>query len=376
MGRGVRVMDKDAMQAVTPDAIAKTHFVIVDCVGIADSDLADTQPLERKRTVSFKALLEHVAMGGSDPEMLSSLASRLTRLDKQCGPKETARVKQVSEGVVLADITHAIVHALDPDAQVERARADFDVAEGQEPTEEQVQQAGRTLLKEAAEPLATNPQLRNLLEDLKKQFEQIIDEISQDTLLEAGPSEEAREKARTLVQSFEEYLAENKDELDALQFFYSQPYSDRLRYDDIKALATAIGSPPRSWTPEKLWHAYELLDRDRVRGASGSRLLTDVVSLVKFALHQEEALVPYGEQVQQRFANWMQQQANAGRDFTEEQMRWLEMIRDHIATSLEIQTDDFETVPFSQEGGLMKASQVFDGQLRELMAELNEALAA
>ena len=157
-GRGVRVMDKDAMQAVTPDAIAKTHFVIVDCVGIADSDLADTQPLERKRTISFKALLEHVAMGGSDPEMLSSLASRLTRLDKQCGPKERARVKQVSEGVVLADITHAIVHALDPDAQLERARADFDIAEGQEPTEEQIQQAGRALLKEAAEPLATNPQ--------------------------------------------------------------------------------------------------------------------------------------------------------------------------------------------------------------------------
>ncbi len=375
-GRGVRIVDKDELRAVTPDAPAKTHFVIVDCVGVTEGELADTQPLERKRHVSFKHLLEHVAMEGSDPEILSSLASRLSRMDKQFGPKERGRVAEASGGAALADITHAIVHALDPDVQVEQARQDFEVPEGEEPSEDQVQQAAKALLKTASQPLATNPKLRNLLQDLKKQFEQIIDEISQDTLLGAGLSEEAREKARELVKSFEEFLEENKDEIDALQFFYSQPYSERLHYGDIKVLAAAIGAPPRSWTPEKLWRAYDMLDRGKVRGASSQRLLTDIVSLVKFALHRDDTLVPYHDQVYERFANWMQQQANKGREFSPEQVRWLEMIRDHIATSLEIRTDDFQYAPFTQEGGLAKATQVFGGGLPNVLAELNEVLAA
>ena len=90
-----------------------------------------------------------------------------------------------------------------------------------------------------------------------------------------------------LVQSFEAYIAEYKDEIEALQFFYAQPYARRLRYDDIRALASAIGAPPRNWTPERLWQAYQQLDQNRVRGASGDRLLTDIVSLVRFALHQQ-----------------------------------------------------------------------------------------
>ena len=225
-------------------------------------------------------------------------------------------------------------------------------------------------------PLAENPPLRVLLQDLKKQFEQIIDEISRDELRVAGMSEEAREKARELVQSFETFLEANKDEIEALQYFYQQPYGERLHFSDVRALADAISSPPRSWTPERLWHAYETLDRDKVRGASGTRLLTDLVSLVRFALHTDEELVPYQDQVNERFDHWMQQQANTGRTFGDEQTRWLEMMRDHVATSIEVRTDDFDATPFAQEGGLARAAQLFGGELVDVLAELNEALVA
>ena len=110
-----------------------------------------------------------------------------------------------------------------------------------------------------------------MIREIKQQFDQIIDEVSKDELLEAGASEEAKEKARELTQNFKQYLAENKDEIDALQFFYSQPYERRLHFKDIEALANAIGAPPRSWTPERLWRAYEQLDKSRVRGASSQR---------------------------------------------------------------------------------------------------------
>ena len=375
-GRGVRIIDAYELKAVTPDAKAKTHFVIVDCIGLTETEPGDTQPLERKKTVAFKTLLEHVAMGGTDPAVLSSLASRLARLDKRCGPEAHTRVAEASGGVGLSDISRAIVDGLDPDRQIIEARKTFDVPADQEPTEDQVKQAAETLLKRATEPLATKPALRTLLQDLKREVEQVIDEVSQDELLEAGASEEAKQKAKALVTSFKQFLVEHKDEIDALQFFYAQPYSKRLHFKDIKELAEAIKAPPRSWTPEKLWRAYEILGKDKVRGASTKRLLTDIVSLVRFALQQDKELAPFGEQIRDRFDLWLAQQRNRDRDFTPEQVRWLEMMRDHIATSLEMTVEDLDYAPFAEEGGHGRAAQVFGKELRQLLQELNETLAA
>lgn len=376
-GRGVRTIDANELRAVSgEEAVAKTHFVIVDCVGLTDTELADTQPLDRQRTVSFKALLEHVAMGGTDSDALSSLASRLSRLSMECGPEEHARVRAASGGTDLTDICRAIVDGLDPDRQIQEARRTFSLPEGQAPTEAQVKQSAESLLKRAAEPVATKPALRTLLMDLKREVEQVIDEVSKDELLEAGTSAEAKERARALVTDFERFVAENKDEIAAVQFFYAQPYSRRLSFKDIKTLAESIKAPPRAWTPERLWHAYETLEKDKVRGSSGRRLLTDIVSLVRFAIHKDGELVPFGEHVRERFEAWMAQQDNRGRTFTAEQRHWLEMIRDHIATSLEMTVDDLDLAPFVEEGGLGKAVQVFGPELRKVLDELNGVLAA
>ena len=375
-GRGVRVIDAHELRAVTPDAKAKTHFVIVDCVGVSDIPLADTQPLERKKTVSFKALLEHVAMGGTDPAMLSSLAGRLARLDRQCGPEEHQRIAGASGGTGIGAISHAIVDGLDPDRQIAEARSRFDVPAGEDPTDQQVKQAAVGLLKRAAEPIVTKPALRQLLQDIKRQMEQIIDDISVDELTEAGASEAAKRKAKSLVASFERFIADNKDEIDALQCFYAQPYARRLRFGDLKALAHAIQAPPRAWTPERLWRAYEALDRDRVRGASSKRLLADLVSLVRFAIHRDAELAPFGERVRERFEQWIAQQRTAGRDFAPEQVQWLEMIRDHIAASAEMTVEDLDYAPFAGEGGRGRAAQVFGEGLGPLLDELNEVLAA
>lgn len=180
----------------------------------------------------------------------------------------------------------------------------------------------------------------------------------------------------SMVASFQQYLADHKDEIEALKFFYSIPHRKRLHYKDIKALAEAIQQPPRSWTPERLWRAYEMLERDKVKGAGGKRLLTDIVSLVRFALHQHSELRPYPDLVRERFATWMTQQTGRGRKFSEAQVRWLEMMRDHIATSVEMDIEDLDAAPFVQEGGRGKASEVFGKQLSSVIEELNEALVA
>jgi type I restriction enzyme R subunit len=376
-GRGVRIISPDELQAVSgAEAKAKTHFVIVDCVGLAESQLSDTQPLERKRTIAFKALLEHVTMGGTDPDVLSSLASRLTRLDRQCGPEQRKRLLAASGGVEVADVARAIVDGLDPDRQVEEARRAFALPSDVQPAPAQMARAAETLLRQAADPLATRPAFRKELQDVKREVEQIIDEVSEDEVTVAGASDAARESARALVQSFESYLLQHKDEIEALQFYFSMPYAKRPHYEDIKALADAIKAPPRAWTPAKLWHAYETVNRDRVRGASSQRLMADLVSLVRFALHQNNALVPHRDIVMARFDQWMAHERERGRQFTSEQARWLELIRDHVATSLGIRLDDFDYAPFAEQGGLGKATQVFGSELRPLLDELNEVLAA
>jgi type I restriction enzyme R subunit len=62
--------------------------------------------------------------------------------------------------------------------------------------------------------------------------------------------------------------------------------------------------------------------------------------------------------------------------FTTEQLRWLEMIRDHIAANLSIEADDFDLAPFAQEGGLGKVYQIFGNGLNKMLEELNATLAA
>ena len=115
------------------------------------------------------------------------------------------------------------------------------------------------------------------------------------------------------------------------------PYAKRPKLEDIKALVNEIHAPPRSWTPDQLWRAYESLDRAKVGHRSAEKLITDVVSLVRFALHKDERLMAFSERVDDRFKGWLAQQEKRGTLFTAEQLEWLYAIKDHIATSLGIE---------------------------------------
>jgi len=368
-GRGTRVISPDDLQAVTPDAKAKTHFIIVDAIGLSEEEMVDTHPLERKPTVSFQKLLDLVAFGNRELDVLSSLASRLARLNNQLTDEDRKLVEDTA-GQPLTAITQALVHALDPDVQVEAARATSGSAE---PNEEQIKQTAAKLIADAAKPIATNPTLRHTLLDIKKSYEQTIDTVSKDDVLEAGFSAAAKEKARTIIESFEQFIRDNKDEITALQLIYSRPFKQRPTPTQLRELAQMLERPPLGVPKERLWDAYSSLERSRVHG-SMTTMLTDLVSLVRFAIHQENDLHPFKDDVDARFAAWMAQQEKNGRQFTDEQRQWLKAIRDHIAASLTIETEDFEYEPFIQRGGLGRAIQVFGAQLQPLLTELNEVL--
>lgn len=355
-GRGVRVIGDSDFQLVNPGAGSKTRFVIVDAVGATELELSDTRPLEREPTVSLEKLLQAIAVGNTDPDVVSTVASRLARLDRQLGKDERAQVEAAAEGQTLRSITGALVAAIDPD-QIERAGA-------QAPA----------VIEEACRPLAASPKLRQLLVDLKRSKEQTIDAVSQDEVLEAAFSAEATERARSLVTDFEQYIKDHRNEIDALQILYNLPHRHRLPPDGVRALAETIKAPPRQWTHERLWSAYESLFASRVRGPA-DRMWTNIVSLVRFAITHDE-LVPFREVVEQRYQDWLAQQEQQGRRFTAEQRVWLEAIRDHVASSLEITPEDFAYAPFAQRGGLGAAHRVFGDELQPLLEELTVVLAA
>jgi type I restriction enzyme R subunit len=224
-------------------------------------------------------------------------------------------------------------------------------------------------------PLAANPELRNKLIEIRRSYEQLLDETSADRVIDVGFSIDATERAKSTVASFRQFIEDHHAEVEALDILYSRPHGRRLTLKAIRELANAIGRPPHNWTPERLWNAYETLDASRVHGSPG-RVLTNLVSLVRFSLEQESELEPYPLTVGRRFQAWLRSQEQEGRSFTADQLAWLARIRDHIATSLSIGSDDFEFEPFLDRGGYGRANEAFAGTLGEVLNELNEVLAA
>ena len=363
-GRGVRVISPTEFNAVTPDASNKDRFVIIDAVGVTESELSDSYSLEREPTKTFGQLLDLIAKGSREPDHLSSLASRLARLSHKISPAERESIETAAGGVPLQTLITNLVRATDPDAAIEAAR---EVTGLDDPPSEAIAEAEKQLREDAAKPFASNPELRQRLETIHQSHEQTIDTVSKDVVLDAGFTNDAAQEA---VQSFQQFIEENRDEITALQVLYERPYRQRLRLDDIRALADAMEAPPRSWTTERLWQAYQRLDESKVRG-SGQRQLADIVALVRYATGDADELAPFADHVNRRFAGWLAMQETAAREFTDEQRWWLEAIRDRIAGNVSAEMRDLQNSPLDQRGGLIAAYDLFGDDLQEIIDELN-----
>jgi type I restriction enzyme R subunit len=216
-------------------------------------------------------------------------------------------------------------------------------------------------------------EVRQRIRSLREQSVQLIDITTADELLFAGWTVAA--EARDAVKDFETFVKEHHDEYLALKAYYEKPYRLRPSFDDLKKLADAIEKPPLDLTAEKLWAAYEAVDASKVRGGGMRRTMADLVQLIRFAMSHDNELLPRKEVVMLRFDVWLTEQQTSGREFTEEQLRWLRWMAEHIATSMSLEREDFDYEPFSQEGGLMGAHETFGEALDEVVDQLNNELA-
>jgi type I restriction enzyme R subunit len=371
-GRGVRVMPADALKGVTPDARSKTRFVIIDAVGVCAQCKSERGPIDRQPTKSLKQVLDYIKAGGTDPDAASALAGKLTRLAADMTEEQHDEVRKHAAGQSADDLVRGLVSAID-DANVETKARELNPGVP-EPTPQQLDAAEQVLIKEAVKPFY-NPHLRDLLLQIKQDNEQTIDRVSKDQVLTAGYSQAALDKAKAKIEDFKRFIEQHKDELTALQVFYGQATTDRLRFRDLKELAEQIKRPPVSATTEELWHCYEALESAQADG-KGGQIITDLVSLIRHTLRPSEPLTPFAQVVRQRYTAWRQQQSEAGVTFNNEQSKWLDKIAEHIATSLAIEMDDFADGWFAQRGNLGKAHELFGNRLQPILADMNRTLIA
>jgi type I restriction enzyme R subunit len=377
-GRGTRTCSLEQLKATgTPSAkLTKDHFVIIDAIGVEQSQKTDSRPLEKVPGMSLKDVLHNVAMGNTSEDMLTTLANRLIRLDKQINDKEKANFVKEANGLTINQVVRQLLQAHDPDT-VESVKSNVhgemvDVSPIE--VEKEIAKRHRRIIEQAV-AVFHKPELRNYITDVRKKYDQVIDGISIDEVTNIGWVKDQEAAAELAITNFTNWIETHKDEITALQIFYGQPYRRReLTYGMIKDLYEKIKMEQPLIAPSHVWRAYEQLGQ--ANGSAKNELIA-LVSLIRKVSGIDSIVTAYDKTVDKNFQAWVfKKQAGTTTKFTEEQMNWLRMIKDYVAGSFHVEKDDFELDPFNKNGGLGRMWQLFGEKTDEIIDELNEVLAA
>lgn len=353
IGRGSRTINDDDLQQVSRMAKVKTHFVVVDAIGATKSKKTDSRPLERKPSVPMKDLLGAVLMGATDEDLFTSLANRLIRLDKQITEDEKEKIVELSGGKSINHIIKDLLNVYDPDV-LETV-----------PQEELIKEVQTTF----------NGELNDYLENVRKVHEQIIDVVNLDTILVADWDKDSTDKANEIITEFQAYIQEHKDEITALKIFYNEPHRRReLTSKMVKELLSHIKANKPRLAPSIVWEAYRQLEETNPQNPKSE--IIALVSILRRLTGLDSKLTGYDLTIDKNFQKWVFAKQAGSLKYTAEQMEWLRMIKEHIATSLHVEIDDLDYTPFDAQGGRGKMWQLFGEEMETIIDELNEALAA
>jgi type I restriction enzyme, R subunit len=381
IGRGTRSFSKDELIKVSPSAkLNKERFYIIDAAGVFKSVKVDYPIIDKKPTVPLKDLMKMVILQ-PDEDILSSLSSRLTKIDKQITEIDRKKFSEITNGKSIATIAKELANVYDPDVIDETVRQKYKLADNDEPSEIQIKDTIKQLSDVAIKPF-DNPKLRDFVETVRQKIYQIIDETNLDRIIRSEFDIHAKENADEIINNFRKFIDDNKNEIIALKIIYNRRKEstrsalNTLNFEMIMELYDALENPPYKLTIDQIWSAYQRIEPKRVKIRSTVGMLTDIISLLRYELKIDNTLEPYSEIVNRRFKEWVFKRNAGPVQFTEEQMEWLRMVKDHIVSSIRIDKDDFELSPFVDEGGLGKMWNLFGEKTEELINELNKELAA
>ena len=209
---------------------------------------------------------------------------------------------------------------------------------------------------------------------MRRSHEQVIDSVNLDTVLFAGYDTDQQANAERVISTFRAFIEENKDEILALRILYDQRYKDRpMAIAQLKALYEKLKA--QHITVERLWDCYAIQKPDKVRRGTMTQL-TDLISIIRFEMGYADNLSPFADRVNYNFMQWTLRRNAGSVHFTDEQMEWLRLIKDHIAVSLSIEPEDLDLSPFDRKGGLGRFYDVFGEQYKAVLMEMNVELIA
>ncbi len=373
-GRGTRTQSADDLKKVTPSAAsAKTHFVVVDAVGVTKSVKTESRPLERKKGVPLKELLNAVMLGAKDEDTFISLAGRMARLAQKMSDQDKLHFKDHSGGKEISQVVHDLLNAYDPDRAEMLAREQFQVEPGSDPSDEALGQARELLIRTAKGNF--NGHLIDFVVNTQKVLDQVIDTVNIDQVTYAGWNEDSAETAVQIVNDFQAFLQEHKDEITALGIFYDQPYRRReVTYRMVREVLDVLKANRPALSPFRVWEAYARLEQ--VDSRSPKQELTALVSLIRRVTGLDQVLVPFDQTVNRNFQTWVFGKQAGTLKFNEEQMEFLRLIKDHIAASMHLELEDLDLTPFDSLGGIGRMYKLFGKEMEVIINELNEALVA
>jgi len=220
--------------------------------------------------------MQAIAMGNTHPDVVSTALSRLSRVSKSLTPNQHNALMDIAN-ISLHELCTNISKVIDVDYIYDEAVKQYNTPE---PTPEQIETVRKEQTKQALKPLY-NPKYRDAIINFKKDNEQVIDIVSLDSVLFSGFSDDAKEKAKSLIDDFTTFLEENKEELELIKAYYSHSYKEKVKFSDLKKFTATLSTQPKLRVIENLWQAISVLHPEKVI-ETDDLTQTDYISLLSF----------------------------------------------------------------------------------------------
>ena len=312
-GRGVRIIGDEQLRNVTPNALSKDCFFLVDAVGVTEHTMSIPEQGEGPdvEAITLKVLLERIAHGNLPDMYIKRLASTLSRLHNKADGEQRAEFERLAHDSMDAIATR-IYDALES---------------GELPPFNDINEPNNER-KGLVAPVANHAKVRKYILILAAGFVSTL-MPGEDTLISKGFSVE---EAKDTTSAFEQYCHDHQDEIEALRILYNQN-GDPITYAMLTDLENKLKMENNKFSAKQLWNSYAIVCPDHVRRATKkeeSDALTYIIQLVRYVFRQIERLDCVCTTARQYFNLWCGQWH---RDISDRQKDLMSQVVDYIAAN-------------------------------------------
>lgn len=368
---------------LSPLFVKMTHFIDVVVAApipfiayalaekVASVKLKTETVQEVVKMFTLESLIQSVAIGIRDESTLSSLIDGLTRVEKNLTEEDKKAILEVTSTLEpkhesLKDVINGLIRAIDVESHLQKANEMF----GQDkknysPSDKELKLAIEEIVNIACRPF-DNPKFRHVILNIKKKNTQIMNTSAME--------EAASDRSKDIIYKFKSFIDSHQKDIPIIKALSGTNGHHKVSFEDIKTMSRELRKPPYEISPDEIWNAYHRVDSARVKPLGDKKNPSNIISLTKFALGNSEILEPFVDSVDRKFKKWIDEHNAEGRQYTEEEMEWLRMMKDYVASFLEIDMLSFNQPPFVSKGGAAKAYNLFGPDLNRIMYEFNEQL--